>query len=74
MTWTIIRPGGLTDDEPTGKGFVTENKGVCGAIARADVAPLIAKALFTDKLDGKVVSACDEGRVTSTVEYEKMAL
>jgi NAD(P)H-binding len=74
MEWVIIRPGGLTNDPPTGKAFVTEEKGVCGAISREDVAPLIAKALFTSKLDGKVVSAVDAGRVTTDVSYEPIAL
>jgi NAD(P)H-binding len=74
MEWVIIRPGGLTNDPKTGNAVVTENKGVCGAISREDVAPIIAKALFTDKLDGKVVTAVDSDRVTTKVQYEAIPL
>ena len=74
MTWIIIRPGGLTNDPATGKGFLTEEKGVVGAIAREDVATLVAKALFSDKIDNKVVSALDRERVTSDVAYEMITL
>ena len=74
MTWVIIRPGGLTNDPPTDNWFVTESRGVCGAIARKDVASVVCKALFTDKLDNKVVAALDTDKVTTKVEYETIAL
>lgn len=74
MTWTIVRPGGLTNDEATGKGFVTKEKGVCGSIARGDVGALVAKAVFSDKIDNMVVSALDEGKVTSSISYEAVVL
>lgn len=69
MEWVIIRPGGLTNDPATGKWFVTENAGVCGAIAREDVAELVCKALFSDKVNNKVISALDADRVQTSVEY-----
>jgi uncharacterized protein YbjT (DUF2867 family) len=74
MTWVIVRPGGLTNDPATGNWFVTENEGVCGAITRMDVAEVVAKALFTDALDNKIVAALDSDRVTTSVEYEAIAL
>lgn len=74
MAWIIVRPGGLTNDPKTGKGFITEEKNVVGAIARMDVAELVVKALFSGKVDGKVVSALDADRVTSSVEYEAIEL
>lgn len=43
LGWTILRPGGLTDDEPTGS--VTVGDTVEGTISRADVAHLIAHVL-----------------------------
>lgn len=43
LAWTIVRPGGLTDDEPTGS--VTVGDDVDGRIPRADVAHLIAHLL-----------------------------
>ena len=64
----------MTNDDATGNGFVTESKEVIGAIARKDVAELVAKALFSGKVDGKVLSALDEDRVTSSVEYAKIDL
>ncbi|TKA58303.1 hypothetical protein B0A53_00040 [Rhodotorula sp. CCFEE 5036] len=45
--WTIIRPGGLLDDEPTGK--VTAGKTGMGSITRGDVAASIL-ALFNSAL------------------------
>ena len=54
MQWTIIRPGGLKSEPATGKGILTEDRSICGAINREDVAELVVKALFSDKTDGKV--------------------
>lgn len=55
MQWTIIRPGGLKNDPPTGSGVLTTDKSICGAINREDVADLVVKALFSDKATGKVM-------------------
>jgi nucleoside-diphosphate-sugar epimerase len=46
LDWTIVRPGGLTDDPGTGKVTVGESVGR-GSIPRADVAEVIAVALET---------------------------
>jgi uncharacterized protein YbjT (DUF2867 family) len=46
LDWTIIRPGGLTDDDPTGRVEVAE-KVDRGQIPRADVAAVIV-AVLTD--------------------------
>jgi hypothetical protein len=54
MAYTIIRPGGLQNEDGTGNGVLTEDSSVCGAIARADVADLVVKALFSPKTDNKV--------------------
>ena len=54
MQWTIIRPGGLKSEPATGSGILTEDRSICGAINREDVAELVVKALFSDKTDGKV--------------------
>ena len=45
-----------------------------GSIAREDVATLVAKALFSDKVDNQVVSALDADKVTSSVQYEAIQL
>ncbi|MBF4460232.1 MULTISPECIES: SDR family oxidoreductase [unclassified Pseudoclavibacter] len=44
LDWTIVRPGGLTDDEPTGHVKVGEQV-ERGSIPRADVAAVIAALL-----------------------------
>jgi uncharacterized protein YbjT (DUF2867 family) len=44
LDWTIIRPGGLTDDEPTGLVELAETV-ERGRIPRADVAAVIVAAL-----------------------------
>jgi len=54
MQWTIIRPGGLKSEPATGSGILTEDRSICGAINREDVAELVVKALFSDKSDMKV--------------------
>lgn len=74
MDWVIIRPGGLTNDPGTGNWFATENVDVCGAIAREDVAEIVCKALFSDKVNNKVISTLDADRVTSSVEFEVVDL
>ena len=45
LDWTIVRPGSLTDDSPTGK--VRAGAEVEGSIPRGDVAALIATLLAT---------------------------
>ncbi|QMW67639.1 NAD(P)H-binding protein [Mumia sp. ZJ1417] len=46
LDWTIVRPGGLTDDPGTGRVTVGDSVGR-GSIPRADVAEVIAVALET---------------------------
>lgn len=52
LDWTIVRPGGLTDDEPTGQVTIGE-KVDRGQIPRADVAHVLAAALADDRTVGK---------------------
>ncbi|MFD9716184.1 SDR family oxidoreductase [Streptomyces sp. NPDC059076] len=44
LEWTVLRPGGLTDDEPTGKVELGAALGR-GKVARADVAAVVAELL-----------------------------
>jgi uncharacterized protein YbjT (DUF2867 family) len=69
MDFVIIRPGGLQTGAATGAGVLTEDPTVCGAITRADVAKLVAKALFSDKPNGKTVSAVDKNQVFDKKEF-----
>ena len=74
MAFTIVRPGGLQNDAATGNGVLTADAGVCGSIARADVADVVIKALFSDKADGKTLTAVDAAKVTTKGAYEPFAL
>ena len=63
---TIVRPGGLTDDPPTGKVFASE-RGERGQIPRADVAAVLAATLRSRRLDRQDLRAdlggdADRGR------------
>jgi nucleoside-diphosphate-sugar epimerase len=46
LDWTVVRPGGLTDDPPTGRVRVAAETGR-GSIPRADVAAVLARLLQT---------------------------
>ncbi len=52
LDWTVVRPGGLTDDAPTGTVRVAAETGR-GSIPRADVAAVLAEVL----LHGSAVGA-----------------
>ena len=59
-TYTIIRPGGLTEDEPRGVNYLELNQGdtKSGRIARADVAALCVAATMYPKLAGGTTFEC----------------
>jgi len=52
LDFTIVRPGGLTDEPATGKVFIS-NEGERGQIPRADVAAVLAETLHNDATIGK---------------------
>jgi uncharacterized protein YbjT (DUF2867 family) len=53
LDYTIVRPGGLTDDSGTGKVDIAEDIGRSGSVAREDVALVIAECLTADNAIGK---------------------
>jgi len=59
-TYTIIRPGGLTEEQGRGVSFIELNQGdkVSGRIARADVAALCVEAALTPNLTGGTTFEC----------------
>jgi uncharacterized protein YbjT (DUF2867 family) len=60
LDWTIIRPGGLKNDEaPTGEAILTEDFKATGFVRRADVAHLILKILGSKFGVHKELSAVD---------------
>lgn len=46
LDWTVVRPGGLTDDPPTGRVRVAPETGR-GTVPRADVAAVLAELLVS---------------------------
>lgn len=52
LSATIVRPGHLTDDEPTGRAMIAEHTGR-GSIARADVAAVIVDVLHDPQTEGR---------------------
>ena len=52
LDWTIVRPGGLTDDPGSGLVLAGQDIGN-GKIPRADVAATLAAVLATDSTIGK---------------------
>jgi uncharacterized protein YbjT (DUF2867 family) len=52
LEWTILRPGGLTDDPPTGKVKLAAPPLPRGQVSRADVAAVILTLLDEPKTSG----------------------
>lgn len=74
MQYTIIRPGGLKTQPATGRGVLTQDASVCGAIHREDVADLLVHALFSSKTNNKVLSAVDQDQIMDKREFTKFEL
>ncbi len=55
LSWTILRPGRLTDDPPADSVSLTEPPGPSGAIPRADVAAVLVAILHSDNTIGKTL-------------------
>ncbi len=62
LDWTILRPGLLQDDPPTGNSWLTEQTDIAGSISRADVALVIADLLDDAKAVGKAYSVIDKNK------------
>ncbi|THV33615.1 SDR family oxidoreductase [Glycomyces buryatensis] len=56
LDWVIVRPGSLTNDDPTGAVTLTEDGTVRGSVARADVAAVLAQILQTPDLTCKTLT------------------
>lgn len=54
LRFTVVRPGGLTDDPPTGTVSLAEHV-ERGTVPRADVAAVLAEALHDDRSAGRTV-------------------
>src|SRR3954451_5182603 len=53
LDYTIVRPGGLTDDAGTGKVQIAEQLETGGKVTRDDVALVLAECLTADNMIGK---------------------
>jgi uncharacterized protein YbjT (DUF2867 family) len=53
LDYTIVRPGGLSDDPGTGRVEIAERLGRRGSVSRDDVAVVIAEVLRADNTIGK---------------------
>jgi uncharacterized protein YbjT (DUF2867 family) len=61
LDYTIVRPGGLTDDPGTGMVEVAETIERSGTVARDDVAAVIAEVLVADNTIGKSFDLLNDG-------------
>eukprot|EP00986_Skeletonema_menzelii_P013067 scaffold7403_cov132-Skeletonema_menzelii.AAC.3 len=78
LTYTIIRPGGLTLDPPRGVAAIELNQGdtKSGRLARADVAALCVESLRYPQLTGETTFECydaDTGAPLATVGLSNIA-
>ncbi|NYE93816.1 nucleoside-diphosphate-sugar epimerase [Psychromicrobium silvestre] len=54
LDWTIVRPGRLTDEAPSGRVLLADTTGR-GSVPRADVAAVVAELLQTGAASGRVL-------------------
>lgn len=72
LPFTIVRPGGLISDPPTGQGALYDDPRVHGRISRPDLAAVILSCLASPNALGKTLSAIDRTRLDApegTVEF-----
>jgi uncharacterized protein YbjT (DUF2867 family) len=60
MPYTIIRPGNLTNKQPSGKGILTEDRSAGGAISRAEAARLIYTVIKSPEMRKKTYAAIEQ--------------
>lgn len=71
LTYTIVRPGGLKSEPPTGNGVLTEDPKIAGSIHRADVADLVCRCLTSDRAAQKILSAVDRNMLYGVESFEE---
>ena len=69
MAYVIVRPGGLKSEPATGTAVLTEDKSICGAIHREDVADLVIKCVLKEKANGKVLSCVDKAQLFDQPDF-----
>ena len=71
LKYTVLRPGALLDDPPTGDGFVTQDNKVLGAVTRADVAAQLVRCLESERAIGQVYQVLDRSKMRTETPYEE---
>jgi len=71
LSYTIVRPGGLIGDAPTGQGALYESPAVHGRINRTDLALLLWRCLENPLCQGKILSAIDRTLLQAPQETQE---
>lgn len=74
LSYTIIRPGHLTDDPATGSGVLTTDARASGSISRAEVAALLVKAWQSPHTKRVVLSAVDRAKLAPSRTISEVTL
>jgi uncharacterized protein YbjT (DUF2867 family) len=61
LDYTILRPGGMTNDPASGTAIKTEDHNRMGVINRADLAALVVECIDDNAASGKIYHAVDPG-------------
>jgi nucleoside-diphosphate-sugar epimerase len=72
LDYTVLRPGGLSDDPATGQSFLTRDVGVLGAVTRADVAAQLVRCLGSPKTSLEVFQVLDRDRLRSDAPFTEV--
>ncbi|MCX4391042.1 SDR family oxidoreductase [Micromonospora peucetia] len=59
LDWTILRPGRLTDDPPTGRITLTRHAPAGAAVTRTDVARVLVALLYHPGTAGRILELVD---------------
>jgi len=60
LSWTIIRPGVLTDKPANDRGELVQDTSAVGVISRAEIARLIVEAIDSEPTYGRIYSAFEK--------------
>ncbi len=74
LTYTVVRPGGLKSEPATGNAVLTPDVAIAGSIHRADVADLVGRCLFSERVNGYILSAVDRGLLYGKTPFEVVPL
>ena len=70
LSFTILRPGGLSEGPGTGRGVLTDSNDVLGGITRADVAIGVVNCLNSEKSVGQTLGLIDRDQVRAGTLHE----